>query len=145
VRFPEFWKKPKGNFNPPGTIPEVTQRIREFLMDSQIPDAHELSLILGCSVISDELLEHEEDQSDIRTEVVAHLVPMLYAFAHLMSEAAVENQKADEIDGVKIPGELWDVTKKTMEHVAMWAMLGAVSQLVDMGFLQTPKKLRRKK
>jgi hypothetical protein len=128
------------------TLTEISARLRGFILDSQIQNAHELAVILGCSAISEDVQEREEEESEIRLERISHLVPLLYAQAHALSEGAVEYQKTNLPDGLKdIPNDIWMESRKMMEHVSLAALLGSVSQLVDMGLLELPKKKRKKK
>ena len=132
-----FKKKPKAN---PLSIAEMTARLRSFVMDSQIQDGHELSVILGCSVISEEVQEREEEESDKRLERIEYLVPLLYAYAHMLAEGAVELQRVNLPKDLKdLPDEIWWESRKMMEQVSLSALLGSVSQLVDMGLLQIPR------
>lgn len=133
-----FKKKKKPN---PLSIAEMSGRLRAFIMDSQIQDGHELSVILGCSALSEELQIHEEQESDKRIEKVDYLVPILYAYSHMLSEASVEFQRSNLPEELKaLPAEIWQESRKMMEQVTLSALLGTVSQLVDMGLLEIPRK-----
>jgi hypothetical protein len=133
-------KKKKKDITDPVSLSEVTARLRGFLIDSQIQNAHELSVILGCSPLSDELKEMEENESDKRVERISHLVPLLFAQAHALAESSIEYQKTHLDKSVpELPNETWWESRKILEQVAMSALLGSVSQLVDMGFLKLPK------
>jgi hypothetical protein len=127
------------------SIPAVTSRVREFLLDSQIDDAHHMSAILGCPLISDELADKEEEESDNRVAQVDHLIPILYAYAQAMAQGIVEHQKEhleedEETSGVEIPDKAWAATRKVFAEISLNMSLGAISQLVDMGFLVVPNK-----
>jgi hypothetical protein len=133
-------KKKNKKVTDPVSLSEVTSRLRGFLIDSQIQNAHELAVILGCSPLSEELREMEEDESDKRVDRISHLVPLLFAQAHALAESSIEYQKSNitkDIDGLS--SETWWESRKILEQVAMSALLGSVSQLVDMGFLKLPK------
>jgi hypothetical protein len=132
-------KKPKVS------ISDIPIRIRGFILDSQVDDPHELSVILGCSVISDEVQQKEETESDKRVEKIGYLIPLLYSHSHLLSEGTVELQRANaSSEEVKaLPDEIWWETRKMMEHIAITALMGSVSQLVDMGLLEIPKEHRK--
>jgi hypothetical protein len=133
-------KKNKNKVVDPVSLAEVTARLRGFLIDSQIQNAHELAVILGCSPLSEELREMEEDESDKRVERIAHLVPLLFAQSHALAESSIEYQKSNmSKDAPELPSETWWESRKILEQVAMSALLGSVSQLVDMGFLKLPK------
>jgi hypothetical protein len=137
-----FKKKNKQSVT--NSLIEITARLRGFILDSQIQNAHELAVILGCSPISDDVQEREEEESDFRVEQISHLIPLLYAQAHALSEGAIEYQKSNLPDGVKdIPNEIWVESRKMMEQVSLSALIGSVSQLVDMGLLQLPKRKKK--
>lgn len=125
------------------TLADVSSRLRGFILDSQINDAHELALVLGCSPISDEVALREEDESERRVSEISILTPLLYAFAHSLAEASVEHQKSTLADADKVPDEIWMTSRRLIEQVAISVLLGSVSQLVDMKLLEVPRKLRR--
>lgn len=124
------------------TLAEVSNRLRGFILDSQIQNAHELSVILGCAPLSQELQEREEEESDIRVEKIASLIPLMYAHAHVLAEGAVEYQRSNTNSEVLkgLPEEMWWESRKMMEQMAMSVLLGSVSQLLDMGLIKLPKK-----
>ena len=125
------------------TMTEINARLRGFLLDSQINNAHEISLILGCAAQSEELAEKEEEESDKRLERISHLVPILYAQSQALSQGTVEYQRSNLPESIgKIPDSIWWDSRKLLEQVSVAALLGAVSQLVDMGLLEIPKRYR---
>ena len=125
------------------TMADISERVRGVVLDSQMPMAHEISVILGCSNISDELMEKEEDQSDVRVEKLSYLVPLMYAFSRLLAEGAVEVQKTSGGEELKaIPEDVWREGRKMMEQSSFAALLGTISQLVDMGLLEIPRKYK---
>jgi hypothetical protein len=126
---------------PDVSITEITRRLRGFILDSQIQNGHELSVILGCSEISDEVAEMEEDESDKRLARIDYLIPLLYAYSHSLAEGAVEYQRENASAEVKeLPEELWRESRRMMEQVTMSALMGGISQIVDMGLLEIPRK-----
>lgn len=132
-------KKRKGDL----TVGDITARLRGFILDSQIQNGHELTEILGCSILSDEVAEREEQESDKRTERISHLIPLIYAHAHTLAEGAVEYQRSTLTGELKeLPDEIWQESRRMMEQVAMSAILGSVSQIVDMGLLDIPKRYK---
>lgn len=125
------------------TVGDITARLRGFILDSQIQNGHELTEILGCSILSDEVAEREEQESDKRTERIGHLIPLIYAHAHTLAEGAVEFQRSNLTGELKeLPDEIWQESRRMMEQVAMSAILGSVSQIVDMGLLDIPKRYK---
>jgi len=135
-----FLKKKKRNLS---TV-DMAARLRGFILDSQIQNPHELAEMLGLSVISDEVAEREEEESDLRVERISHLVPLAYTYAHSLAEGSIEYQKKTVTDLQGIPEEVWMFSRRMVEQVAMSAMLGSISQLIDMGLLEVPKKRGKK-
>ena len=105
------------------SIAEVTGRLRGFILDSQIQDAHELCEIMGCSALSEELEEHEEYESELRVDKLAYLIPILYSHSTILSEAATEYQKENMEDSHKIPTEVWSFSRNMMSQVALYGKL----------------------
>jgi hypothetical protein len=135
--------KRKKELAPSVSLADLANRVRGLILDSQIQHAHELSEILGCAVLSDEVQEREEEESDKRIAKISYLVPLLFAQVHLLAEGAIEYQKEnvpEEIEG--IPEEIWRESRKMMEQVSLSALMGSVSQLVDMGLLEIPRKYK---
>lgn len=122
---------------------DVMVRVRGFLLDSQIQNPHELSVLLGCTPLSDEVAEKEEQESDKRIDRVSYLIPMLFAQAHSLAEASTEYERNSPDTPSEIPPEVWAYNKKMLQEVSMAALLGSISQLVDMGLLNIPKGKRR--
>lgn len=134
-----LFKKPRADL----TMAEISTRMRGFLLDSQINNAHEISLILGCAAESDELMEKEEEESEKRLERISHLIPLLYAHAQSLSQGAVEYQRSNLPTSMgKLPDAVWWDSRKLLEQVSVAALLGAISQLVDMGLLEIPKRYK---
>lgn len=141
----KFWQRrePIPAFTP--SVAEISARLRGFLLDSQVPTPHEMAELIGCTPISDEVAIMEEEQSDKRVDRLALLIPILYAFAKTMSEASVEHQRSSaDIEIQNLPNEVWQYSRKLVEQVGMATLLGALSQLVDMGLVSVHPKLRRK-
>jgi hypothetical protein len=122
---------------------EFSERLRGFILDSQIQEAHELSVMLGCSVISEEVAEKEEQESDKRVDKISYLFPLMFQHSHVLAEGAVEYQRKVLKDSAKFPDEVWAFSRKMMEQIAVAALVGSISQLVDMGLLEVPKKVEK--
>ena len=126
------------------SLEEVTRRLRGFILDSQVQNAHEMSVILGCSAISEEVQEREEEESDNRTSRISYLIPMLYAYSHALADGAMEYQRSNTPDNIKeLPKEIWYQSRTMMTDLSLSALMGSVSQLVDMGLLEIPKQHRK--
>jgi len=138
-----------------GRVPEslISSRIRGFILDSQAPSAHHMSILMGLSPMSDDVAEHEEQDSDARVDKIDHLIPILFAFSTTMAQAAVAHQKAHVEDDLEdedsifanLPPEIWDSSQTMFTTISMNTLVGAISQLVDMGFLtiSTPKSIKK--
>jgi hypothetical protein len=125
------------------TLNDITNRIRGFILDSQIQNGHELSLMLGCTTLSEDVQEREEEESDKRVEKIQYLIPILFAHVHLLAEGAVDFQKANAPEELaEIPEEIWRESRKMMEQASLTALMGSISQLVDMGLLDIPRKYK---
>lgn len=127
-----FWKK-----KPAKSVQSVNveNHIREFLFDCQIPEANEIALALGSPHISRELIEKEETESDLRVAPIEQLFPILEAYAMLISEGVIAAQKKDtEMDAV--PESFWMLTRKLLEMVSLNILVGTLSQLNDMKFIE---------
>lgn len=125
------------------SIGEINTRLRGFLLDSQINDAYDISLILGCAHISIEVAEKEEEESEKRVERISHLVPLIYAHSQALSQGSIEFQRSNLPENFSaLPDEIWWDSRKLLEQVSTAAMLGSIAQLVDMGLLDIPKRYR---
>jgi hypothetical protein len=124
------------------SIAEIGNRLRGFVYDSQLQEAQALSIILGCPVISDEVAEREEEESHKRLETIGYLVPLMYAHAHALAEAATEYQRTTMPEAKELPDEVWQFSRRMIEQISLSTLLGSVSQLVDMGLLEVPRRLR---
>jgi hypothetical protein len=136
-----MFKKKKDKFRNDMSILEISARLREFILDSQIQNAHELSVILGCPHISEDVMEREEEESDKRVDKISHLVPLLYAQAHALAEGSIEYQRSNLPESLKgVPDELWWESRKMMEQISLAVLVGSISQLVELGLVELPKK-----
>lgn len=125
------------------SISELNMRLRGFLLDSQMNNAHEISVILGCGFISEEVAEKEEEESEKRVDRISHLTAFLQTYATSLAAGAVEFQRSQLSEELQdLPDEMWWESKKLMEQVSVAALLGSIAQLVDMGLLQIPKRYR---
>jgi hypothetical protein len=137
-----FKRKPK--YKRITSVSQVKAHLREFLMDSQIPNPDEISLILGCSPISDELMEKYEEESEVRVERVSYLIPLLYGYSALFAEAFVSTIEISALEDVpaetkKLLETITSHTQKVLEESMSHLLVGSVSQMVDLGLLNLPK------
>jgi hypothetical protein len=142
-----LFKRKKPKFTELTTIKDLKSKIREFVLDSQISNAHEICDNLGCIPISDEVAEKEEEESDKRVDRINFLVPLLYGYATLFSEAFIDEASVTH-DGIpeelsKVIASITDVTKHVLEDAMAHFLVGAVSQLVDLEFLQVNGKAKK--
>ena len=136
------WRKPK--YKQITTVTQIKAHLREFILDSQISNAEQITKELGCPPISDELLEREEEESDRRVERISFLLPLLYGYSTLFSEAFVSTMApehgADTELGTKLAMEaLTKAVQHAFEDAMSHLLIGSVSQMVDLGLLEVPK------
>lgn len=139
----KFWRKKKAIDGP--TITEISARLRGFLLDSQMPSPHELAEYIGCSPISIEVAEMEEEESDKRVEQIALLTPLMFAFSHALAEASTEQNRISNPELKKLPDEVWHHSRKLVEQIGLATLIGTISQLHDMGLIELHPALRRKR
>lgn len=139
-------RPPSPNFS----LTEITSRIRGFILDSQVNEADHISGLLGCPPTSDEVADKESDESNIRMSRVEHLIPIMYMYAKTMADGVVDHQRTHaeaELDDEDLNGmnaAAWAATRKAFTHVALNTLMGAVSQMVDMGYLNLEPEKKRK-
>lgn len=140
--------KKKSSLDKIVSISDVKNRIREFFVDTQNPDAIEMSLRMGCTPLSDELIEREEQESDKRVEKVAYMLPLIVSFANLYAqsmtiniatEAPVEEMTPDLKTALK---ELEEQVRGMLEDNLSHALVGSITQIVDLELLEIPKGRR---
>jgi hypothetical protein len=125
------------------TMSDMSTRTREFVLDSQIQHGHEVSVLLGCSAISDEGADHEEQESDKRVDRVSYLIPLMYAYSKTLADGVSDFQQLEMPEELKeLPEELWLHSRKFLEEFAFSVLVGAMSQIVDMGLVTVPKDKR---
>lgn len=125
------------------TLGDVPNRIKGFILDSQVSEGDHISVLLGCSPVSEDVAERELEESDSRVARVDHLIPVMYAYCHAMAEGMVAHQQAHatEEELEQVPQEAWGATRKVFTQVALNSLLGAISQLTDLGLITiNPKK-----
>lgn len=139
-----MFKKRKAKYQQITSVNQIKAYLREFILDSQIPNAEELSRQLGCTPISDEVLEREEDESELRVERISHLIPLLYGYAALFSEAFVSSiEVPDELntpENKKLTSSITRAVQTMFEDAMSHLLIGSVSQMVDLGLLESPKR-----
>jgi len=140
-----FNKKKKPKYQQITTVNQIKAHLREFILDSQIPNGEEISHDLGCAPISDEILEKEEQESDLRVDAISHLIPLLYGYSALFSEAFLTTyshpeEYAKNPEMQKMMNEATRLIKQMFEDAMAHLLIGSVSQMVDLGLLESPKR-----
>jgi hypothetical protein len=126
----------------------IVSRIKGFILDSQVENYEHIIEMLSGNPMSEDVAQREFEESNIRTERVKHLAPLLYLFANSMAEGLVEHQRAhlEEAEDEEVEEELtekmWNATERVFAEIAFTTTVGAVSQLLDMGLISTSKKRR---
>lgn len=138
-------KKKKPKYATITSPQQIKAYIREFMFDTQLPDAYEASEILGCPPISVDVQEKYEDESELRVERISELIPLLYGYAAMFATATADlaphafaDTDVDEKNNpmtAKLLHALDQTTKKLLEDSMSHLLIGAVSQLVDLEFV----------
>lgn len=138
-----FFKSKKPKYKKITSVKQIKAHLREFILDSQVPDGDEISVALGCSPVSEEVLEKEHEESDIRVEKISYLIPLLYGYAALFSEAFVASLIPPRSEMTPESAKMHDIiaeqTKTVLKEPMAALLVGAVSQMVDLGLLELPK------
>jgi hypothetical protein len=137
------FKKKKPKYQQITNVQQIKAHLREFILDSQIENGAEIAEDFGCPIISDELLEKEEEESHRRVDEISFLIPLLYGYSTLFADAFVSNMNIPHSDDPrmhKLIHELTDSTKQTFEAAMSHLLIGSVSQMVDLGLLKLPKR-----
>jgi hypothetical protein len=124
------------------SVADINSRIRGFLLDSQLPHAHDLADASGLPAISPEVAEKEEEVSDERYAKISRMLPLLFAFTHVIVESTMDLQKK-KVEGLnKLPPGVIDQTRKSLEQLVLASLTGALSQLVDMELVTVTRRLK---
>lgn len=141
-----MFKKKKAKYEQITNVNQIKAHLREFILDSQIPNSESISRDLGCPPISDELYEREEDESELRVEQISHLIPLLYGYSSLFSEAFVASIDVPEemisSENKKSTLAITRAVQAMFEDAMSHLLIGSVSQMVDLGLLELPKRKR---
>lgn len=121
---------------------DIGEHIRDFLYDTQLEEAEELALILGATPISKEGQDHARSLSDARMTKLANLIPVVHAYAHMVSEAMVDFERQDaEAEGELEPAnELWGMMHILIETSTTAVALGVLSQAQELGLIKVTEK-----
>ena len=124
---------------------EVMFRIRGLFLDSQLNDSFSLSVIAGTSLVSEEVAEREQEESQKRIARVAHLYPMIFAHTYQIAKATAELQKTKFGDAAnELDDAVWESLFETTQQIAMASVVGSLSQMVDLNLLTVgPRKPRK--
>lgn len=142
----KFFKRKKPKYAKITSVKQIKAHLREFILDSQIPDGDAISVELGCSPVSEEVLEREHEESDARVEKIGFLVPLLYGYAALFSEAFVSVSPSahdhENPEMEKFYDHIAEITKHALKEPMAHLLVGSISQMVDLGLLEIPKGKR---
>jgi hypothetical protein len=123
---------------------EVMARIRGLYLDAQFKDAFALSVLSGTTMVSDEVAEMEEAASDRRLKRVEHLTPLIVAQTFAIAKSNMELQKTNMSGDVsQVPEEVWSQMVTHNHQMMLGAVLGSISQMVDLRLLSVgPRRPR---
>lgn len=142
------WFKKKEKKNPELTLDalttEVMARIRGLYLDAQFKEAFALSVLSGTSMVSDEVAEMEEAASDKRVKKVEHLTPLIIAQTFAIAKSHMELEKTNMTGDIsQVPEEVWSHMVTHNHQMMLGAVLGSISQMVDLQLLSVgPRRPR---
>jgi len=138
-----MFRKKKPKYQEITNLNQIKAHLREFIFDSQIENAAEIAEDFGCPIISEELIEKEQEESTRRVENISPLLPLLYGYSALFADAFVSNLNLPEVSDPrmhKLMHELTASTKQTFEEAMSHLLVGSVSQMVDLGLLNLTQR-----
>jgi len=106
--------------------------LRDFLLDSRIAEAQQMSTLLGLPEVTAQAAAHSEE----RAERIAHLTPIVAVFAGALASGVAHYY--DTVDAFKegmTPDELLAM-QVWIGRVAMACTLGSLSQLQELDLLE---------
>ena len=115
---------------------EVMARIRGLYLDAQFKDAFALSVLSGTTMVSDEVAKMEQAASDRRLRRVEHLTPLIVAQTFAIAKSNIELEKTNiSGDLSQVPEEVWTRMVTHNHQMMLGAVLGSISQMVDLNLL----------
>ena len=115
---------------------EVMSRIRGLYLDAQFKEAFTLSVLSGTTRVSDEVAEMEQAASDKRIKRIEHLTPLVLAQTFAIAKSSMELQKTNMSGDVsQVPDEVWSQMVTHNHQMMLGAVLGSISQMVDLRLL----------
>jgi hypothetical protein len=123
---------------------EVMSRIRGLYLDAQFKEAFALSVLSGTTMVSDEVAEMEQAASDRRLKRIEHLTPLVLAQTFAIAKSSMELQKTNMSgDLSQVPEEVWSQMVTHNHQMMLGAVLGSISQMVDLRLLSVgPRRPR---
>jgi hypothetical protein len=119
---------------------EMMAKVRGLILDSQLKEGFELSVLAGTTPLSDEVAKMEQEKSDQRVEKIKHLMPLLHMFAITICGSAVNLQKQHIENAEEVPSEMWQVMMENVIQISLAVSIASLSQLVDIGVLEIPRR-----
>jgi hypothetical protein len=116
----------------------VTTLNRWFLYDTGIGNENELAEAIGLMPVSDEGDSKEREDSDIRVENVAYLLPYIDHISTLTAETVASSQRIAMIDdGMSLEEVNADlaIVKNVYKAIALSSLLSGFSIANELGFI----------
>jgi hypothetical protein len=139
-----MFKKRRAKYKDITSVSQIKSHLREFILDTQLPEPEELAEHFGIPPISDELMEREEQESGKRLDHIGYLTPLVYGYASIYVEAFIAQAFSDKIlnpenESPKASKLINQRMKSTLEDAMTNLLMGAFAQVVDLGLLNKPK------
>jgi hypothetical protein len=139
-----FFRKKKKELDLDALTTEVMFRMRGLLLDAQLEEAFSLSVISGTSMVSDEVAQKEQEESDLRFSRIAHLQPLIFAHTYHIAKSMAELQRIRMGKGAEvIDPEEWENVIAATQQIALASVVGSLSQMVDLNLLTVGPRIPR--
>jgi hypothetical protein len=109
--------------------------VRGLLLDAGIPNVNFFDEKLGIHAASDDVLEREYEDSELRINAISPILPLVYTYCSLLKDAATDSV----MDDLAVPEEQREqvalVINKFAMSVSLAATTGVLSQLNNLDLI----------
>lgn len=112
---------------------DANNLMRNFLLDSRLAEAQQLSTIIGLPSLDDEDMEEEIAEAEYRCLKVAPVTPLLHFLTDTLAHAVIEYFYT--VSDVEVTDEEREAIGSLFGRVCLASSIAAVSQLEDLGII----------
>lgn len=115
----------------------LTTLIRNIVYDSLLSDPQQISHKLGLPPISEEVSEKEAEESQLRLENIAALIPIIEAHAQISAEISLAGYSSI-VSVEEGDSENKELLISFFKAISLSSSMSCLSTLFDLGLLETP-------